>query len=277
MLRKIVIIISLSLLFIARLQAQILPIYSIESSEFANLKKTIDSNSLVLINIDNILITPKSKMFLYRNNPQRSFFNILVDLAKSKPHFNEPLKILLKERQMGLVEQGWPKLIKILRSRGTYIFGLSDIDHKICDLIVDIEKWRYDQLTQLNIHFQEEIANEHFILLDHSSYKSPIFYKGIISTGSSNYEETIMNFLRINNIFPNKIIIFDDEIDRLKAIKLSLSRFDIDFYGIHYLGLQEISGVANEELIRFQQDMLLSQSKWLEDDEAEQLLRDSKQ
>ncbi|MFU7502825.1 MAG: hypothetical protein ACE1S7_05335 [Candidatus Tisiphia sp.] len=57
--------------------AIIIPTYSIDSVTVKNLLEKIDASSLVLINIDDTIVTPKSQMFRYAN-PDRGFVEELA-------------------------------------------------------------------------------------------------------------------------------------------------------------------------------------------------------
>ena len=53
----------------------------------------------------------------------------------------------------------------------------------------------------------------------------------------------------------------------------ALRKFDIDFYGINYLAVAEMRTKVNVDQIKLQQDTLIHEGKWLEDDEALKLLQ----
>lgn len=53
----------------------------------------------------------------------------------------------------------------------------------------------------------------------------------------------------------------------------ALRKFDIDFYGINYLAVSQMKIKINEELIKLQQDTLIHEGKWLEDDQALEMLK----
>ncbi len=101
------------------------------------------------------------------------------------------------------------------------------------------------------------------------------FYKGIIFTGPYSKSHTLIEFLRITNV-PSKMLVISSINQEVKAIDRALRVFNMDYYSVHYLGAREVQGKPDEQLVKLQQQELIQNGKWLEDDAAKLLLQSLK-
>jgi hypothetical protein len=63
------------------------------------------------------------------------------------------------------------------------------------------------------------------------------------------------------------------KVNDLEMIQRFFYRFRIDFYSIFYWGAKEFTQMPDPNIVRLQQKMLFEKNKWLEDNEAEALLK----
>ncbi|XVN41716.1 MAG: DUF2608 domain-containing protein [Rickettsia endosymbiont of Argas persicus] len=255
---------------------QIIPTYSIDlknpdSIDIENLLPKIDQNTLVLINIDNTIITPKSKLFRYNNNPYVNFTDNLYSLAINDLSVNNFIAQLMQQRQMMLVENAWVDLINQMKKQGATVLGFQEVTAP-CNLIKNYEGWLYTLLYNFDIHFTAKVNNKDLFRFDPSDANAPIFYLGIIFTGSNSKVKTLMDFLKIVPQQFNKILVFSSDKKDLKNIDSYLRNIDIEYYGIQYLGWQQLQDSPDTEVAKLQQSTLLDTGKWLEDDEAAKIL-----
>ena len=71
---------------------------------------------------------------------------------------------------------------------------------------------------------------------------------------------------------PTKIIVFANNKKDLKDIDSYLRNIDIEYYGIEYLGWQQLQGSPDVQVAKLQQSTLLNTGQWLEDDVAAKML-----
>jgi len=249
---------------------QIIPTYSVDSITMKNLLKKIDQDSLVLINIDNTIITPKSKFFRYNNNPYANFTKNLYSLAVNNSSVNNIIAQLLQQRQMMLIEKNWIDFINQMKNQGATVLGLQEITAP-CNLIENYEGWLYTLLYNLNINFTDKVNDQNLFRFNPSDASAPVFYLGIIFTGSNSKVKTLMEFLKIVKKEPTKIIVFANSEKDLENINSYLKNIDIEYYGIRYLGWQQLPGSPDPEIAKLQQSTLLNTGMWLEDDAAANL------
>ncbi len=250
--------------------AVVIPTYSINSSTVNNLLEKISENSLVLINIDDTLITPKSVMFR-DNSPYRAFIQELSALKKYQPNIDELIASLILQRQVMLVEPAWPGFIEKLKSKGAVVFGLAQVS-PITAKIKNFEEWQYQQLASLGVKFTDKVKEEEIFKFDEKNKLSPIFYKGIIFTTYVSKEEMLRQFLAITHIVPKNIMVFEYRKSDINNINKFFRTIDLDCYGVQYLGFEALTGLPQDNIVKLQKDTLLKKSKWLEDDAAIKLL-----
>ncbi|AFC74040.1 DUF2608 domain-containing protein [Rickettsia montanensis] len=250
---------------------QIIPTYSVDSVTMKNLLPKIDADTLVLINIDNTIITPKSKLFRYQDNSYINFTKHLYSLAADNASVNKTIAKLIVQRQMMLVESKWVDLINKMKQQGATVLGLQEITAP-CNLIENYERWLYTLLYRLNINFTNKVNDKDVFRFNPSDAEAPIFYLGIIFTGNINRVKALIEFLKIIPKQPKKIVIFANNKKDLENMDSYLSMVDIGYYGIEYLGWQMLPGSPDHQIAELQQSTFLNTGQWLEDDTAAKML-----
>ncbi|HJD55801.1 MAG TPA: DUF2608 domain-containing protein [Rickettsia endosymbiont of Pyrocoelia pectoralis] len=253
------------------ISTKVIPTYSINSVTMKKILPEIDKNTLILINIDDTIITPKSKLFRYNDNSYINFTKNLYSLAVLDSSVNATIAELIKQRQMMLVEKGWVEFVNKAKQQGAMVLGLNEVTAP-CNLIENYEGWLYTLLYGFNINFTDKVNDKDVFRFNPSDATAPIFYLGIIFTGSNSKVKTLMDFLKMLPQQPTKIIIFSSDKKDLENINTYLRMVDIEYYGIEYLGWQQLPGSPDDEVVKLQQSTLLNTGKWLEDEEASQML-----
>jgi hypothetical protein len=212
---------------------------------------------------------PKSKMFYYGDNPYRLFIYELFSLSKTNPQYLNLIVKWYQMRKLMLVEEGWKNFIENLKKRKIPVYALCTMPIQM----KNIEPKRLSELKELGISFTGKINDKDIMEIEKKEDHSSIFYHGIIFTGTSAKANVLLNFIKTTNISPKKIVVFGNSQEELQAIESNFYRFRINFYSILYLGARKFVDVPDPNVIRLQQQMLFDQGKWLEDEEAEALLK----
>ncbi len=255
--------------FCGTAKGEIIPTYSVDSTTIKNLDKLIDENTIVFIELDDVLVMPKSKMFYYGDNPYRLFIYELFSLSKTNPQYLNLIVKWYQMRKLMLVEEGWKNFIENLKKRKIPVYALCTMPIQM----KNIEPKRLSELKELGISFTGKINDKDILEIEKKEDHSSIFYHGIIFTGNSAKANALLNFIKTTNISPKKIVIFGNSQAELQAIESNFYRFRINFYSILYLGARKFVDIPDPNVIRLQQQMLFDQGKWLEDEEAEALLK----
>ncbi|MCC8460881.1 MAG: DUF2608 domain-containing protein [Candidatus Megaira endosymbiont of Carteria cerasiformis] len=255
--------------FCGTAKGEIIPTYSVDSITIKNLDKLIDENTIVFIELDDVLVMPKSKMFYYGDNPYRLFIYELFSLSKTNPQYLNLIVKWYQMRKLMLVEEGWKNFIENLKKRKIPVYALCTMPIQM----KNIEPKRLSELKELGISFTGKINDKDIMEIEKKEDHSSIFYHGIIFTGTSAKANVLLNFIKTTNISPKKIVVFGNSQEELQAIESNFYRFRINFYSILYLGARKFVDIPDPNVIRLQQQMLFDQEKWLEDEEAEALLK----
>ena len=92
-------------------QAQLVTTYSVNSPIMKEISEWVDKETIVFIDLDDTLMTPKSLMFSHNSNPYRLFIDNMVTLGERVAHYNVTVAKWYKQRQVKLVEDAWPEYI----------------------------------------------------------------------------------------------------------------------------------------------------------------------
>ena len=249
-------------------QGEIITTYSINSITIKKIDKLIDEDTVVFVELDEVLVMPKSKMFSYGDNPYRLFIYDLLTLSKENSTYLNQIVSWYQMRKIRLVEDGWQDFINDLKKRNIQVYGFCTMPIHL----QNIEQKRFAELKELGITFTDKINGKEVVEIGKKAGWSSLFYHGIIFTGPFTKSKTLLDFIKISNISPKKIMIFDKIESELQIIERSFNRFRIDFYSIFYWGARGVTDHPDPKVIRLQQQTLFEQGKWLEDNEAEVLV-----
>lgn len=256
--------------------AKIIKAYSVNDKQVQNLLNAVDENTLVLIEIDETLITPSSNMFRYNGNMYYTFINDLANQAKQIPALNQAIITWLSDRKIMLVEDQWPILIQKMQNVGALVFGLNYMNKHVTTLIGNLGNWRNDELTNIGIHFTDQLYSQKSFIINEINipkHVNSFFYKGVLFTGSFEKAKTILDFINLTKIQPKKVIVFDHNLKTLKKIQSVLRVLDTQYYGVEYLQVFQIPGKTDVDIVKFQQNALINYGKWFEDSKVQELMQ----
>lgn len=252
-----------------------------ETDQFDLISETLHNshdNALILLDIDDTIITPKSHIF----RADSKYKTIVDDMKKQQheiPDFIEKLENWRRNRAIMLIDEKWPALIDKMIDMNRQIYALTQMHTGRFGNIEKMEDWRYQELlNELDISFIEEFdgRQEWEVLPDtdfnqSSGLSSPsVFYRGYFMTGGHGKDDVLKVILDITS--PSEIIFVDDRNDHVNKLYNVSKENDIKYTGIVYKGAELVPGDFDEELAEFQKDYWLKHSQWLEDDEARRIM-----
>jgi hypothetical protein len=261
--------IILIIIFNVSAKAEIITTYSLNSTTIQKIDKLIDEDTVVFVELDDVLVRPQSKMFDYGDNPHRLFIDSLVALAMENSRYLNQIATWYQMRKIRLVEDGWQDFINNLKKRKIPVYGLCFMPIQL----QNIEQKRFLELKDLGIRFTDKIDGKNVIEIAKKEKWASQFYYGIIFTGPFTKAQTLVDLMKITNISPKKIVVFDKNEYDLKMIEKAFYRFRIDFYSIFYWGAKQFTQMPDPNIVGLQQKMLFEKNKWLEDNEAAALLK----
>lgn len=261
-------ILIVSIFSVHNVRAKLITAPSLESANMQEMIKWIDGDTTIIIAVDDVITIPKSKMFALGANPNRQFINNLVSLSKQQSTYQTVIANWFQQRQIKLVDKNWVNFIENAKAKGATIYGLCSMPIKL----INIEEKRYLELKYLGINFSNEVNKQSQLIISNKQKWFSNFYKGIIFIGPYSKSQAILDFIRVTNHIPPKLLVIDSVYNDLFKIDNSLKIFNMYFYNVHYQGAKNALGKPDPNIVKLQQQQLILNLKWLEDDVAEKLL-----
>lgn len=229
------------------------------------------SNSIVLCDIDDTIITPRSKMFRFNSE----FKNLIDDIKKNRkniPNFDAIIGNWRLNRKATLVSPMWPSILLELKRKNVPTFALTQLDTGKVGPIENMEEWRYQELKKLGIEFTDKFnTKENYIVIRSASETShAVFHKGFFLTGMHTKAQLVKEIIAVQK--PDHIYFIDDRKDHVIAVAEIVKEASIPYTGIVYAGVELLDGKPDELVVSEQKKQLLENTQWLEDEEVEQKL-----
>jgi hypothetical protein len=196
---------------------------------------SIDSTSLILVDIDDTVITPVSNLF--RHNSEHK--NIIDKIKEAKnQNYKETVSIWRLNRKVMLVEEQWKEFISYHFNQ---TYALTKMDIGKFGQIDSVENWRYMELKNLGISFQENFNDtDNFLISKNDSPEQGSFDRGIFYTGKLSKGDILCEIHKINPI--TKLIFIDDKISNINDITDTCKQLNISCDAYFYEGINMIDG-----------------------------------
>ncbi len=242
-------------------------------SEIDSQLKSLDENSLVVFDVDEVIFTDADAIFRpVGDQLRRTLFNERYMQAQSdqeRAQVTETLSIPLKMVNKILVEPLAPQLIALLQKRGIKVVALTSCPLSSLGCVESGEAQRLKHLADFSIQFDKAFpAYSRFTFESmRSRYMDPpIYNQGVIFSNGYSKSEVLSVFFKEIEFVPNKVIFIDDMFANLKDVESMLEEQSIAYHGFYYLKAhREPSHVLDEKKIRFQFDYLFKNQKWISD------------
>jgi len=224
---------------------------------------TLSPGSVVLLDVDDTLITPVSAFF--HTDPYMKVLDSLK--AEHHPELPHILGNWRLQRRVQLVDPSWPQWIADLQQKGVLVLALTQLHSRTYGPIASMEQWRHDELATMGLHFSDPLSSSEPLTLLSSTEGEATYYKGILITGPFSKAQTFGAFLaHIDR--PTHVTFMDDRESHLKVMDAWCLAHHIPFEGYHFKGLERFTQKADPRVAAFQQEHLLTQHTWVEDEEA---------
>ncbi|MDP3532128.1 MAG: DUF2608 domain-containing protein [Alphaproteobacteria bacterium] len=233
--------------------------------------KNATADSIVLCDIDDTIITPKSKMFRY-NSEFKNLIDVIKKNRENIPNFNTIIGNWRLNRKAMLVSPLWPSIIADLKTKNIPTYALTQLDTGKVGPIESMEEWRYQELKNLGIEFTNKFnEKENYIVISSDQGTShAVFHKGFFLTGLHLKDQLVKEIISVQK--PDHIYFIDDRKDHVIAVEEVAKESSIPYTGIVYKGVELLDEKPHELVVNEQKKQLLENAQWLEDEEVEQKL-----
>lgn len=226
--------------------------------------------TIVFCDVDDTLITPQSKSF--RMHYSRTLIDEIKQNKKDHHNFEEILSHWRLHRKAKLVDPKWPEVLKTIKNLFP-TYGLTKMNTGRFGFIESLEEWRYNELKNFLLEFSPDIQDISTAPLQKSFNNPPVFYKGIFMTGDASKGETLN--LHKHALKGRHFVLIDDREDQLNDVKEFCQQESINFLGILFKGVETLAEKPDPRIMNIQKHYLIGPvPRWLEDEEAEALLKD---
>ncbi|WP_347938644.1 DUF2608 domain-containing protein [Rickettsia oklahomensis] len=229
--------------------------------------KNTSSNTLIFLDIDDTIMTPKSKTF--RAAPYNQMIDRIKDNKSNYDHYEEIVSNWRLQRKVILIDEEWVEVLNNLKENYP-VYGLTQMNTGEFGNILSMQDWRYKELKEFGIEFCD---SEKLVAYNSGQKDEAMFYKGIFMTGNHSKSGTLSKFSdELNARF---IVFVDNCMKHIEDVGSYCKKHNISFLGILFEGLKNLKGTPDRTLAEFQETYLIENAKWLEDEEAYKLMVES--
>jgi hypothetical protein len=235
----------------------------IQIDHFNEVAKYIESDTLVILDIDDTLLVPTQMLgcdpwFIHRLNMYQQKGNYSFALDKALAEW-EAVRHITKIK---IVEEGTEEIIKELQNNNVMVMGLttqglalaSRTNHQLRSLGIELDKTAPSK-------------EDHYFINGHGV----LYRRGILFTAGSPKGKALLKLLESLSLQPKHIVFVNDKETHLQDVEESLKAKKMPFTGLRY-------AFSDESVKNFRQD--IAEIQWthstfshiLSDEEAELLL-----
>jgi hypothetical protein len=232
--------------------------------KLAELIEQIDQDSLVLFDVDDVLIMDQDEYRLTHPYRHEQLIERKQRLARKERHLL--YSIVLKERAVRLVDPYISDILGGLWKRAIPTLALTKLYTGKFGIIDDFTNWRINELNNMKIDFTKSAPIKEEILVDELDIGSgvPQIKQGIILTADADKGWVLENILHRTKYYPKTIIFIDDLLENIESVAKICDKLRINFYGLEYKGASLIpQPELNRESEKIRFEILENQHRWL--------------
>ncbi len=236
-------------------------------SVIEEIAEELDSNSLVLFDVDATLIVPKEAIL----KPEgKELFKQLTKGYKDRDLFRD----IRMQALHSLVDNRSLPFIQKLKERKIPALAFTAAPAKIRGVEQPAD-WRVNELKRYGFDFSKTFSNCNFLELPKNASEQhiPMFKSGVLFSSFHPKGDILVIFLQMMDLHPKKVLFVDDEIEHVRSVVTSLEEHGIECIGIHYTAANNSSFELNAEQARFQVDYFAKHNVWLSDLDSQKLLQ----
>ncbi len=238
---------------------------------------TLDSDSLVLFDVDSTLIVPDDAIL---RPPNEDFLEELLGGSMVQNLSTGPRYIfreILLNATHSLVDEESVSCIQRLQERGVPVMAFTAAPRGKVGRIASVADWRIEELKRFGFDFSSTLSEKGVIELPKSDTKefAPLFKSGILFASLHPKGDTLQKFLHAIEWTPKRVVLIDDQLEYVQSVGKALESLKIPYTGFHYTAAQKLPCTLNRGVAQFQIRSFIEQGKWIDDVQAkEQSLSD---
>jgi hypothetical protein len=237
----------------------------------------LDTNSLAVFDVDEVLLTPCDQSLRHKE-----LFNQLVGelfLAKeiTVSDTTEYLAIIgamFDKRAAMPVDRSFVDLIQTLQNKQIKVVALTNAATGKMGAIDSMKDWRLTELRRLGYEFATtwpNVPEKQFLqLATKEPGVFPVFSQGVLLTNGIPKGTVLEAFFDMIEEKTNRILFIDDNREYLESVGEAALKMGCTYLGIHYKGAELLNRAPfNKDRAVFQIKTLFQEKIWLSDQEAD--------
>ncbi|OGV47968.1 MAG: hypothetical protein A3F46_00825 [Legionellales bacterium RIFCSPHIGHO2_12_FULL_42_9] len=255
----------------------------IETKEYSVVYATLntsDENTLVVFDVDEVLLTPSDQILQYKTYANEKLGLIAEQVGL--PEFWNLMSILFMQRPVQHVDLGFVSLLRELQNRRVKVIALTNCSTSGFGQMASMKDWRLNELKNLDYHFDHSWQNTPEKIFEDLPTEVadtfPIFDQGVLFTNNVPKGQVLQSFLDHYEYHPSKIVFIDDRLDYINSVGEIAKTAAIPYVGIHYTAA-DIGNNSDicEKRVSLQLDVLVKEKIWLSDKEADERIENTMQ
>jgi hypothetical protein len=194
-----------------------------------------DSNTLVIFDVDHVLIMPTDEYSLNRNPFRKQLW---VEMSKKLPKekFTFFKSIAISSAKWQLVDPCIINIIAALNEKHIPTIALTSLSTGKVGVIDKMEDLRIKELNSVGLSFKHSTPLKEELYADalEEEHGIPLLKDGIILTAEVDKAVVLEYILRMGKYFPKSIIFIDDQLKNLESLDRLCDKLKIKFHGVHY-------------------------------------------
>jgi len=229
-----------------------------------------DEDTLVLWDVDQTLLTPndpilkpKWEKLLDQLLGGKKF--IVDESGKTRYIFRE----ILMNAPHSLVDANSISLVQELQKKGVPVIAFSAAPGGKIGLVDSFIDWRINELQHFGFDFSSSFPNVETLRLpkDPDIEFPPIYKSGVLITSLHDKGPVLIDFFKLTNWKPKKVIFIDDQMSNIKSVVESLED-EIQTIGVHYTAASDLPCALDEEAAKHQVEHFLKTGEWILQEDA---------
>ena len=182
--------------------------------------------------------------------------------------------IVLNSYRPVVVDYEIPEIINQAQKKGIIVFALTSGYASDYGTIKNRADLRIKLIKDVDIDFSKsksiepiDLSNNKLSVDDNDS--KPLFQDGVIFASKISKGEILGRFLKAAKLKPKKIVFIDNQLRNVILVEAKCKELGIEYVGIHFTKLYKKSyEQLDKKLAEKKFEILLSEDKWISDDEA---------
>jgi hypothetical protein len=227
---------------------------------------TLDSNSLLLFDVDGTLIVPDDAIL--KHPEAKDIFNLLTAGHTTRDLFRE---IRLKAPH-SLVDSRSISLIQRLQAKNVPVMAFTAAPAKINEQPPG--DWRVEELRNYGFDFTSAFSWCSCLEIPKNARQqhAPLFKSGVLFSSFHPKGDILLIFLQLMGLSFKKVIFVDDEFEHVQSVVTCLAKHGITCIGIHYTAAHKTLVDVNIDQARFQVGYFIEHGIWLSDNDCKIML-----